>query len=158
MEITLRPADAEDPARIAQIWYDGWQQAHRGRVPDALVAIRTRESFDRRAIDLLSTTTVAVVDGAPVGFVMIEDDEVTQVYVADQHRGAGVADALLTEAERRIAAAGHGRAWLAVVAENERARRFYQRRGWQDAGRFDHQAPGPDGPVSVPAHRYVKNL
>jgi hypothetical protein len=43
-----------------------------------------------------------------------------------------------------------------MVAGNSRARRFYERQGWTDDGLFDHQAPHPDGPVPVPAHRYTK--
>jgi ribosomal protein S18 acetylase RimI-like enzyme len=69
-----------------------------------------------------------------------------------------VAAALLAEAERLVQANGHERTWLAVVAGNTRARRFYERNGWTDEGLFDHVAEGPDGPIHVPAHRYVKRL
>jgi GNAT superfamily N-acetyltransferase len=69
-----------------------------------------------------------------------------------------VAAALLAEAERLVGVGGHERAWLAVVAGNSRARRFYERNGWTDEGPFDHAAEGPDGPIHVPAHRYVKRL
>jgi hypothetical protein len=58
-------------------------------------------------------------------------------------------------AEREVAAGGHGRAWLAVVAGNARARRFHERHGWADEGLFEHHAPGG---VLVPAHRYVKRV
>ncbi len=154
----VRQAEPDDAPAIAQIWYDGWQEAHRGRVPDELVAVRTRQSFDQRVVVHLPDSSVADVDGRVVGFVMIIEDEVEQVYVAPSGRGTGVAAALLAEAERRVAAAGHDRTWLAVVADNARARRFYERNGWVDEGRFDHQAPGPNGPISVPAHRYAKSL
>ncbi|WP_246187075.1 GNAT family N-acetyltransferase [Microlunatus speluncae] len=154
----VRQAEPDDAPAIARIWYDGWQEAHRGRVPDELVAVRTRETFDERAVDHVRDSSVAELAGAVAGFVMIIGDEVEQVYVAPGGRGIGVADALLAEAERRVAAAGHDRAWLAVVAGNARARRFYERNGWVDEGEFDHQAPGPNGPISVPAHRYAKSL
>ena len=87
---------------------------------------------------------------------MVVDDEVEQVYVREDHRGSAVANVLLTEAERRIQHAGHETAWLAVVAGNERARRFYAKCGWVDEGPFDYQAQGPDGPITVPSRRYVK--
>ena len=51
---------------------------------------------------------------------------------------------------------GQHTAWLAVVARNERARCFYTKRGRVDQGLFDHKAPGPEGPITVPSHRYVK--
>lgn len=111
-----------------------------------------------RAVQRVGDAVVAVVGGAVAGFVMVVDDEVEQVYVARNHRGSGVAVALLAEAERLVAAGGHGRAWLAVVAGNLRARRFYARNGWEDTGLFDHHAPSDQGPVRVPAHRYVKRL
>jgi GNAT superfamily N-acetyltransferase len=89
---------------------------------------------------------------------MVAGDEAEQVYVAADHRGTGVAALLLAEAERIIAANGHRRAWLAVVAGNERARRFYQRSGWTDEGLFEYAAATADGTIPVPAHRYVKEL
>jgi GNAT superfamily N-acetyltransferase len=111
-----------------------------------------------RAGERVGDTTVAVVEGAVAGFVMVVGDEVEQLYVAAEHRGAGVAGALLACAERLGREAGHGRVWLAVVTGNARARRFYEREGWVDEGAFDYPAAGPDGPVPVPCHQYVKDV
>jgi GNAT superfamily N-acetyltransferase len=85
-------------------------------------------------------------------------DAAEQVYVDRAARGSGVAGLLLTEVERQVAANGHHRVWLAVAAGNARARRFYERSGWIDDGGFDYQADGPDGPIAVPCHRYVRDL
>jgi ribosomal protein S18 acetylase RimI-like enzyme len=153
--IEVRPARAADAHAVARIWSDGWRDGHLGNVPDELVALRTEESFGERAAERTAGTVVATVGGEVAGFVMVVDDEVEQVYVSSRHRGTGVADALLAEAEGRVAAGGHGRAWLAVVAGNTRARRFYERHGWADEGPFEHHAPGG---VLVPAHRYVKRV
>jgi len=154
----VRPGMPEDASAVAEIWRVGWRDAHLGFVPDELVAARHDASFRTRAAERVADTTVAIVDGQVAGFVMVVDDEVEQVYVSAGRRGTGVADALLREAERQVGAAGHGRAWLAVVAGNGRARRFYERNGWSDGGLFDHHAPGPDGSITVPAHRYVKDV
>jgi GNAT superfamily N-acetyltransferase len=155
-EVTLRPATAVDIPSIASIWYRGWHDGHLGHVPGELSAARTERSFWRRAEQRLPDTTVAEIDRAVAGFVMVVDDEVEQVYVGEDHRGSGIATVLLAEAERRVQHSGHETAWLAVVAGNERARRFYAKCGWVDEGPFDYQAHGPDGPIAVPAHRYVK--
>jgi ribosomal protein S18 acetylase RimI-like enzyme len=154
--LTLRPANAADAAAVATIWYEGWCDGHLGHVSEDLVAIRTPESFQERAAQRTADTTVAVTDGQVAGFVMVVGDEVEQVYVAADHRGTGVARLLLTEAERAVAAAGHRHAWLAVVAGNTRARRFYERSGWVDEGPFDYPAAAAGGTIAVRAHRYTK--
>lgn len=155
---TLRPATEADWPVVAAIWQRGWGDGHEGHVPEELVAFRTEESFRSRARQRVGDTAVAEVDGVVVGFVMIGDDEVEQVYVARDQRGTGVASALLTEAERLVGTNGHGQAWLAVVPGNSRARRFYERSGWTDEGRIDYPAPTSRGPISIPVHRYVKRI
>lgn len=92
---------------------------------------------------------------------MVLDDEVEQIYVATDHRGAGCAVLLLATAEQQIADAGYTVAWLAVVAQNDRARRFYERHGWSDHGSFTYLAAGRDRDsetIPVMAHRYEKRI
>jgi ribosomal protein S18 acetylase RimI-like enzyme len=151
-DLEVRAARGDDAAAVAEIWEHGWRDGHLGNVPDELVALRTPESFATRAAERVGDTTVATVDGAVAGFVMVVGDEVEQVYVAADHRGSGVASTLLAEAERLVATGGHPKAWLAVAPGNARARRFYERQGWVDEGRFDYQAAG----MVVPCQRYVK--
>jgi GNAT superfamily N-acetyltransferase len=151
----LRQARSDDVAAVAAIWREGWADGHVGHVPTELVAIRTPESFVTRAAAGLADTTVAEVDSEIAGFVMVSGDEVEQVYVAAVHRGSGVAAVLLTEAARRVAANGHRRAWLAVATGNTRARRFYERQGWVDEGRFDYPAQSDAGPIPVDCHRFA---
>ena len=51
------------------------------------------------------------------------------------------------------------RAWLAVVAGNARARRFYERNGWSDVDPFDNPAWTTSGAtIPVPARRYEKRV
>ncbi|MEV0952307.1 GNAT family N-acetyltransferase [Promicromonospora sp. NPDC050249] len=166
--VELRQAVPDDAAGIADVWHAAWGDGHHGLVPPALEAVRTRESFGPRAASRVPNTTVAVADGQPahgepadggvVGFVTVHDDEVEQVFVSATRRGSGLAAHLLSDGEDRVAAAGHAEAWLAVVAGNGRARRFYERQGWSDAGPLDYQAETAAGPVPVPVRRYVKRL
>jgi GNAT superfamily N-acetyltransferase len=156
-EIHLRPATPADADAVGRLWLAGWRDGHTGHVPEALVAVRTPESFLARAADRVGDTTVAVVGDDVAGFFMIDGDEVEQVYVDAAHRGTGVAATLLAAAERAVAAAGYETAWLAVVAGNARARRFYERCGWSDAGAYDYAARVPgQAPIPVPTHRYEK--
>ena len=155
---TLRPARDSDARAIAAIWHLGWRDGHEGHVSDELVAVRTEESFASRASRRVGDTVVAIVDGTVAGFIMVVGDEVEQVYVGREHRGAGVAALLLAEAERIVAVNGYDCAWLAVVAGNARARRFYERSGWTDSGPIDYRAAGEAGPIVIPARRYVKSV
>jgi DNA/RNA-binding domain of Phe-tRNA-synthetase-like protein/ribosomal protein S18 acetylase RimI-like enzyme len=156
--VAIRPAAADDAEAVAEIWRLGWRDGHEGLVPQALVEIRTDESFRTRAAKRVPDTTVATVDGAVAGFIMVVDDEVEQVYVSSAQRGSGVAHALIAEAARQVKASGHDKAWLAVVAGNGRARAFYERAGWEDEGSFDYAAATEHGPITVPCHRYTKAL
>lgn len=154
---TLRAASQDDAEPIAEIWFRGWRDAHLGHVPEALHLYRRREDFDRLVPPRVPLTTVATLSSRVVGFITVHDDEVEQVYVADGARGTGVANALLRHAEQAIAAR-YQIAWLAVVAGNARARRFYQRNGWRDEGGFDYAAETRDGTLAVPCRRYEKRL
>lgn len=154
----LRPARPADAPAIAAIWHPGWRDGHLGHVPDDLLAARTPPSFLSRSAELVPQTTVATVDGSVAGFVVVTGDEVEQVYVDADHRGSGIADALLTEAENRVAAAGHAAAWLKVVPGNARARRFYERRGWTDDGDLVFELAFEGRVIPVPCRRYVKPL
>lgn len=143
---------------MTAIWANGWRDGHFGHVPDALVEVRTPESFRTRAEQRVADTTVAVAGDEVAGFVMVLGDEVEQVYVDARHRGSGIAGTLLAEAERQVATGGHRVAWLAVVAGNARARRFYERSGWTDESPFDYEARYAEGVVAVPCRRYTKQV
>jgi GNAT superfamily N-acetyltransferase len=147
----------DDTESIAAVWYAGWRDGHLGHVPEALADHRRPEQFVARVPERLGTTTVATVDGRVVGFVTVHDDEVEQMYVDASARGTGVADVLLRHGETVIAD-GHAVAWLAVVAGNARARRFYERNGWHDAGTLAYSAQIDGGSTVVPTRRYEKHV
>ena len=153
----LRPAADGDVAALAELWHDGWREGHLGHVPEALYQHRRPADFLARVPARLGSTTVAVDGSAVVGFVTVVDDEVEQLYVASTARDGQVAAALLDHGESCIAER-HVLAWLAVVAGNARARRFYARRGWRDAGRVLHRADIAGGTMVVPSHRYEKQV
>jgi GNAT superfamily N-acetyltransferase len=155
---TLRPATAADMASVADIWHTAWHAAHPGHVPDGLTAARTLAAFHERTPSRVADTTVAEVDGVVVGFTMTAGDEVEQVFVDPSHHGTGVAAPLLEEAELRVRAAGYAEAWLAVVVGNSRARRFYERHGWVDAGDLPYVVTAGGATYTSPCRRYVKPL
>jgi ribosomal protein S18 acetylase RimI-like enzyme len=157
--LELRAATDADIPRIAEIWGPAWRDGHLGGVPDELVRIRTPENFLQRSATIQPNTTLAVLDDSVVGFVAVRDDEIDQLFVDAAARGLGIADTLLKAGEEQIAAAGYDGAWLAVVATNARARRFYERNGWSDGGEFSYTTDGESGStIEVPCRRYVKQL
>lgn len=155
--LSLRAASAEDVDLIAEVWHRGWRDGHLGHVPAALLPHRGLESFRRRVPGRLSGSTVARIGTTLVGFVTVQDDELEQLYVVESARGRGVAVALIRHAEACIAER-FALAWLAVAVGNARARRFYAREGWSDAGALDYAAPIEGGTVSVPCRRYEKRV
>ena len=156
--VVVRPASVADATAIARIWREGWADGHAGHVPEALVAERAPASFGPRALERIDRTWVAERGGLVAGFVVVVDDEVEQVYVGRDWRGGGVAERLLRQAEAVIGAGGPRTAWLAVVAGNTRARRFYTRLGWRDRGEFTYQAQTATGTFPVPTHRYEREV
>jgi putative acetyltransferase len=154
---SIRPAvDADMPA-VADLWHEGWHSGHAGHVPEGLTALRTLAAFHERTPARVADTTVAVTEaGELVGFVMVVGDEVEQVFVGPAGRGSGVAGVLLAEAKRQVAAGGYDVAWLAVVAGNARARRFYEKCGWADGGDLPYEVTAGGQTWTSPCRRYTK--
>src|SRR4051794_1979825 len=154
--MTLRPAVPEDMATVADIWHRAWHAAHPGHVPEGLTASRTLEAFHERTPSRVADTAVVEVDGRVVGFTMVSGAELEQLFVDPDLHGTGVAGPLLAEGERRIAAAGYDVAWLAVVVGNARARAFYEKHGWYDAGDLPYEVTALGERFVSPCRRYEK--
>lgn len=158
VEPVVRRATPDDLPDVERIWHEGWTDAHVGHVPDGLLPHRQREHFAQLAATRVSAMWVAVQDDAIAGFVVVKRDEIEQLYVDRPRRGTGVAVLLLRKGETEIRLAGHTRAWLAVVAGNQRARAFYARLGWHDAGPMSYQAQTSTGSFPVPTLRYQRDF
>jgi GNAT superfamily N-acetyltransferase len=152
----IRPARPDDMSTVADVWHRAWHVAHQGHVPDGLTAARTLEAFRARTPARVADTVVAEVDGELVGFTMVAGDEVEQVFVDPPAHGTGVAAPLLAAAEQQVAAGGHDVAWLAVVVGNARARAFYEKHGWHDAGDLPYEVSAGGSTYVSPCRRYEK--
>jgi GNAT superfamily N-acetyltransferase len=110
--------------------------------------------------------TVAEQAGRIVGFTYVGPSEVDgaaelyAIHVEPELVGAGVGRLLMVNALGQLAEISPSRALLWVLAENERARRFYDRGGWRPDGttrveaiggepvaqvRYELDLPRPDG-------------
>jgi ribosomal protein S18 acetylase RimI-like enzyme len=154
----VRDAQATDIDRLARVWYDGWRDAHVAIVPAELTRLRTLENFRQRLQEALPDLRVAGPPGAPVGFSIIKEDELYQLYVSAPARGSGVAAALIDDAEARLAERGVETAWLACAIGNDRAARFYEKRGWRRVGTMIDELDATAGHLSLEVWRYEKSL
>lgn len=158
MLIDVRAAERREVDQLAKIWYQGWQDAHAEIVPAELKRVRTLESFGDRMESLLPVVRVVGPIGAPLGFHMVKDDELYQLYVSAEARGKGVAAALIADAEERLAESGYETAWLACAIGNERAARFYEKSGWRRVGNMINHLETTDGPLNLEVWRYEKRV
>lgn len=154
----LRSVNPDDIAPLAELWYDGWMEAHLAHVPEELTAKRTLESFRSRLIEFGNDLRTAGPIGTPLGFCAIREDELDQLFVAPAARGTGLARDLLSDGETRLKENGTERAHLLCVIENARAARFYARHGWEDMGVFHEAVQTEDGPFSFDVLRFEKTL
>jgi GNAT superfamily N-acetyltransferase len=154
----VRPAHESEIDHLAQLWYDGWQDAHAHIVPADLARLRTLDSFRDRLRAALETVRVVGARSSPIGFSMVKGDELYQLYVAAHSRGSGVAATLIDDAEARLAKAGVRTAWLACAIGNERAARFYEKRGWRRTGTMINQLETTAGIYPLEVWRYEKAL
>ncbi|MFE4577835.1 GNAT family N-acetyltransferase [Streptomyces chartreusis] len=169
--IRIRPMTPADCDRVAEIRIGGWRSAYRGLIPQSyLDALDVAQDAERRRGyfaqgDASVLDLVAERDGEIVGWachgpyrdgeVRTEDVELYAIYVDPGRYGAGIGHALLQESVRRCTAAGHPRMLLWVLKGNDRARRFYERAGFQADGA---EEPFEVDGVEVPEVRYAREL
>jgi ribosomal protein S18 acetylase RimI-like enzyme len=156
--IDVRTAQEVDIDHLARVWNDGWHDSHAQIVPAALSQLRTVESFRRRLQAALPNVRVVGPSGAPVGFCIVKGDELYQLFVSAEARGSGVAVALIADAETRLFEAGVETAWLTCAIGNDRAARFYEKRGWHRAGTVLAQLETANGTFPLEVWRYEKCL
>jgi len=156
--INIRAAEQTELDQLAQVWFDAWNDAHAQIVPAELVRLRTLENFRERLQKDLPNLRVAGSPGEPVGFCLVKDDELYQLFVAAPARGTGVAAALMADGEAKLAQSGVAIAWLACAMGNDRAARFYEKCGWHRTGTMTNEAETSEGTFLLQVWRYEKTL
>ena len=154
--MNVRAAEEIEVDHLAKLWFDGWRDAHSKILPAELTRLRTLQSLRDRLQAALPTVRVFGLPGAPVGFCMVKDDELYQLYVSAEARGSGIAGALMADAEAQLSAAGVKTAWLACAIGNERAARFYEKCGWHRVGTMVNHLETSEGPFLLEVWRYEK--
>ncbi|MEE6208686.1 GNAT family N-acetyltransferase [Salarchaeum sp. III] len=136
----VRDAARGDAARVREIAAVAWRDAHAPLIGEERVAEFLAEHYTERdlrnAIASEKSAFLVAEREAVVGFVEVGpvDDpdtwSVYRIYVHPEHYGAGVGTALLDAAESRLPDSV-SRLRLVVLSGNDRARRFYEARGFE---------------------------
>jgi len=154
----VRAPHDEDVDALARIWFEGWHDAHDALVPEALVAVRTLDSFRDRMRAALHTVRVVAEGDAPVGFAMLREAEVFQFYIARSARGTGAAPLLMRDTEEQLASQGIAAGWLACAIGNARAARFYEKCGWNRTATVVVESETAKGLFPIQVWRYEKRV
>ncbi len=156
--MTIRAAEAGELDQLARLWHEAWRDGHEAIAPPGLVRARTVARFRERLAAMLADVSVVGPVGAPLGFSALRGEELYQLFVARAARGSGVAEALLDDGEARLARRGVKTAWLACGVGNDRAARFYEKRGWARARTVPNRLETEEGVFEIEVWRYEKSL
>lgn len=139
----LRPATPADLDDLVAVEREGGLAAFGHIFPPADYPFPTAAVRQRWAKDLADPTVdchvivgpshVAaqdVTDPEVAGFAMTSGNQLVHFGTRVTTWGSGLAGIAHEEVLDRMRGAGHRQAWLWVMEENHRARRFYARRGW----------------------------
>jgi len=151
MTVSYRDATEKDAAELDRIFdrsfCDTFAHLYRSEDLDSFLSGFGVSEWESQLRDPACAFRIAEVSGRPVGYVKIgpqklpvETDRpallLDQLYLLKEHHGAGIAhdlmDWVLAEAKRR----GAEELYLTVFTENHRARRFYDRYGFEVVGRY----------------------
>lgn len=143
--IDIRPAEPGDRAAIVEILHHGWHDGHAHLVPPEVLPLRTLECIDDIFGASTDTFFIAEDEARILGFVAINGDELTKLFIARDARGSGVAEKLMHFAESKIAENGFAVARLLCQVGNVPAEKFYARTGWVEDHRRHYPLWMPKG-------------
>jgi RimJ/RimL family protein N-acetyltransferase len=164
--VTVRAARAEDARAIAEVHVRTWQAAYRHLFPAEFLdqlSVDEREARWRGWLEDGTGIWVAVEDDAVVGFAAAGPSrteeiaaELYAIYVLLEHWRSGAAHELMSAVTTWFRDKGYTSAMLWVLADNPRARRFYEREGWQFDGTRTDVVRGVD--VEEALYRIILDL
>lgn len=141
--MTIRDATAEDVPAVVTVARESWHAAYDDVLGPDAVAEQVDEWYDPAVVtDAVErddwTYLVAERDAEVVGYASggptddgPADVVVRAIYVRPEHWGAGTGSALLSTLHDRLRARGCADVWLAVLAENDVGRSFYDDHGYE---------------------------
>lgn len=132
----IRKYQTEDAAALVSIWRNANAIAH-SFLSDGFVE---KVAQDMRNIYLPNAETWVLEDGEkPIGFIALIGDEIGGLFLEPSMHGRGFGKALTDHA-----VALHGPLRVEVFAKNVIGRRFYDRYGFVENGRYVHEDSGEE--------------
>lgn len=120
----LRPYTDTDIDNVVALWYRSWSYAFPTLIhPQPFDQWKSRFQNDYSKQD---STWVATTQERVVGFVVVRDYIIAQIFVEVEMQGSGVGTALLLHA-KTVYPSGLR---LTTLLQNEQARRFYEKHGF----------------------------
>ncbi|SBT53396.1 GNAT family N-acetyltransferase [Micromonospora auratinigra] len=180
--LIIRREEPDDAEAVARVHVHGWQAGYAGIMPDEVLRRLNPAAWAQRRRDVGTadpdhpfTTLLAESDGVVTGFVTFgpyrndqdRDDldpaygEILGMYLEPAWWGTGTGRALFAAARTGLAERGWTEYRLWVLADNARARRFYERAGLSaDGVESTYPVPLAAGrdPVRLRELRYAARL
>src|SRR5438309_2968461 len=151
MNIALRPATAADATTLLEIQREASLAAFPHIFPPGLYPFPSDQVL-RKWLEQLaapdSRVVIAERNGHPVGAAAYGPRRFDQLWIVPSEWGSGLSQVVYDEVLRGLLELSSGVCRLWVLAENHRARRFYERRGWRADGRR-MRTPYPPTPELV---------
>lgn len=141
--LTLRKATRDDRLEVGDLYKRSWQ--------DLVVRLELDDaSTDTRELMLLIDASWVAIRGEKiVGFVLVNDELVSKLYVAPEEQKHGVGAMLL----RKAMEVGGRRLYVDEI--NYVARRFYESHGWRPTGNSE---VGLVFPITILEYEYIPGL
>jgi ribosomal protein S18 acetylase RimI-like enzyme len=148
--IEIRKAEINDAPVLAKVHVDSWRVTYKGIIPESHYEIFTYQNKELTWSERLSKQTeeiyIAEEDRQPVGILSIgpgrDEDldqniagEIKTIYILPEHWRHGIGTILVKKAEKEFRNHGYKEIMVWVLAENTRARIFYEKRGYEPDGK-----------------------
>jgi ribosomal protein S18 acetylase RimI-like enzyme len=155
--LSIRTASAADAAILAELGERTFRETFvedfavpysPSDVATFVAETYTEAALDKYLRDAAYRHFIATDDDRPIGFALVGpnglphgearegDGELKRIYVIREAQALGAGRALFDAAVGWLEAAGPRRVWLGVWSGNERAQRFYAKRGFVKVGEY----------------------
>ena len=144
-ELVIRPARSEDAEAVADVWLASFKATY--AFPPAHPDEDVRRWIRDEIVPREETFVAVEADGSIAGFMSLRGDDLDHLYIRPNRFGRGIGSRFV-ELAKRLRPGG---LWLYTFQVNDRARAFYEGRGF----RVEFLGKGESNEERQPDVRYV---